>query len=148
MLDGPTHRYMTATPACYKHFTDILAAEYSNALLTPAHRMTVDTYGVQHPGGDQRRQIQSVGLHLARLCMQLDTPMPPRETNDVMLGFSARKSTLIQLEPPKRFTLTAADIAPFAGGPKHMGKIREWARATWHDWAPHHAYIRDWIAQG
>jgi hypothetical protein len=110
------------------------------------HRLTVDTYAVQHPGSDRsRRQIQSVGLHLARLCVQLASPLPPRQTNDVMLGFSRHKSTLVFLDPPARFSLTIADVAAHAGGPDHATKVRDWATATWNDWAPHHSYIQDWV---
>ncbi|MGK7754153.1 MULTISPECIES: DUF5946 family protein [unclassified Roseovarius] len=146
--DGPVHAYMTSSPACFERFNRILAPEYSQPSLRDTHRLTVDTYAVQHPGeGSDRRRIQSVGLHLARLCLQLADPRPPRETNDVMLGLSKYKETLKQLQPPARFTVTAADVAPFAGSAHHAGKVRDWAAATWNDWAGHHAYIREWIAE-
>ena len=146
-VDGPTHPYMVASPACYERFRRILAAEYGSAALRRTHRLTVDTYAVQHPGdGTDRRQIQSVGLHLARLCVQLASPMPPRETNDVMLGFSRHKATLEKLEPPRRFAVTAADVAPHAGRSDHCERVTAWAAATWNDWVEHHDYIHDWIA--
>lgn len=147
-IDGPTHKYMTSTPACYAHFNTILAAEYSDPLLLPVHRFSVDTYAVQHPGHDKtRQQIQSVGLHLARLGLQLGSDLPPKETNDVMLGLTPHKHTLVYLTPPDSFTITAADVAPFAGTDQHAEKSLEWARATWDDGAPHHAYIQNWTAQ-
>ncbi|WP_407675113.1 DUF5946 family protein [Pelagerythrobacter marinus] len=138
---------MSSSPACFAEFTRILAAEYSTPLLRGIHRLTVDTYAVQHPGdGRDRRQIQSVGLHLARLYIQLTYPLPPRETNDVMLGLARHKATLVGLRPPNRFTLTAADIAPFSGGCQHADKVRVWAAETWRDWSEHHEYIRHWVA--
>lgn len=145
-VDGPVHRYMTSSPACFELFTNTLAFEYSDPALIATHRLTVDTYAVQHPGTEKtRQQIQSVGLHLARLCTQLASPLGPKETNDVMLGLSRRKATLVFLEPPERFSMTMADIRPFAGGPEHPAKVREWAAQTWSDWADHHGYIQEWL---
>jgi len=146
--DGPVHSYMTSTPACYACFNEILAAEYGNATLLQTHRLTVDAYAVQHPGAQiARREIQSVGLHLARLWLQLDHPRPPKETNDVMLAFSAHKHTLDPLPQPARFTVTASDVSPFAGTDQHAAKVTHWARATWQDWAGSHAYIQAWATK-
>ncbi|MEO0637075.1 MAG: DUF5946 family protein [Pseudomonadota bacterium] len=146
MVEGPVHRYMDGSPACFEFFTRILAYEYSDAALQTTHRMTVDTYAVQHPGADgTRRQIQSVGLHLARLKLQLDNPLRPRETNEVMLGLSEFKHSLERLEPPKRFSMTVADVVEFAGTSQHPDRVRAWALATWNDWSEHHGYISDWV---
>ena len=35
------------------------------------HRLSVDTYAVQHPGVPERRSIQSVAVHLMCLCLVL-----------------------------------------------------------------------------
>ncbi len=150
-MDGPVHDYMHSSPACFAAFNALLAAEYSSPALMGIHRLTVDTWAVQHPGeyptipGD-RRAIQSVGLHLARLMLQLEHPRPPTETNAVMLDFSRYKSTLKRLTPPAVFTTTVAEIAPFAASPSHIEKVRGWAQTTWNDWSADHAYIRQWIA--
>ena len=147
-LDGPTHPYMTSSAACFSVFTRILEAEYSDPKLQPTHRLTVDTYAVQHPGTDKtRRQIQSVGLHLARLCVQSKNLLPPRQTNDVMLRLGQYKSTLKHLSAPSRFSMTVADIEPYIGGSRHASKVKEWAMRTWEDWADHHDYISDWVAR-
>jgi hypothetical protein len=126
----------------------VLACEYSDATLLPNHRLTVDTYAVQHPGQDgSRKQIQSVGLHLARLGLQLSNPEPPQATNDIMLGLGKHKHTLERLTPPERFSTTVADVAEFAGTADHLQRVHEWAAATWEDWADHHAYIQNWTAK-
>lgn len=143
--EGPTHRYMTSSPACWRRFGKVLAAEYSSDDLTPTHRLSVDTYAVQHPGDGSRQAIQSVGLHLARLMVQLDAPMPPRETNDVMLRLGPRKATLQQLERPERFSMTIADVAPHAGSDTHAETVQAWAQSAWNDWRQHHDYIRNWV---
>ncbi len=147
-ITGPTHAYMTSSPGCYTAFNSLLAAEYGDPALLPTHRLTVDTYAVQHPGDpNARRAVQSVGLHLARLKLQLAHDLPPKETNDVMLGLSKHKSSLIALAPPAQFTQTVADIAPHAGTALHSAKVSQWALTTWQDYAAHHTYISEWIAQ-
>ncbi len=144
--DGPVHDYMESSPACWRAFGAVLAAEYSAPALMPVHRLSVDAYAVQHPGGASRQAIQSVGLHLARLLVQIESPRPPKETNDVMRLFASRKASLERLTPPEKFSITVADVAPFAGGPEHEGKVRDWARAAWNDWRGAHDYIRRWAA--
>jgi hypothetical protein len=142
------HAYMTSSPACWAAFGRVLEAEYSLPHLMPVHRLSVDAYAVQHPGDPaDRRAVQSVGLHLARLWRQLERPTPPAETNAVMQDFAARKATLVYLPPPHRFSMTIADVAPHAGSSAHGEKALAWARAAWADWSAHHAYIRAW-AQG
>jgi hypothetical protein len=137
---------MTSSPACFAAFTTVLAAEYSDRALMQTHRLTVDTYAVQHPGDSKdRRGIQSVGLHLSRLYMQLANPMPPRETNAVMLDFSRSKASLIALKPPAQFRVTVANVLPFAGTRAHSEKVKDWATKTWEDWSDHHEYIRQWV---
>ena len=147
-IDGPVHEYMVSSPACFAAFNALLAAEYSSEALQSVNRLTVDTFAVQHPGaGDDHRAIQSVGLHLARLLLQLESPRPPLETNAVMLDFSKHKATLTYLPPPESFRITAPDVAPFAATPSHAAKVREWAAETWADWSEHHDYVRAWISR-
>lgn len=146
--NGPVHNYMQSSPGCFAAFNELLAAEYSSISLKVVHRLTVDTWAVQHPGGDKdRRAIQSVGLHLARLMLQLQSPRPPAETNAVMLDFSGKKAMLQQLTQPASFRVTVSDVVPFAGSPLHAEKVREWAVATWRDWSDQHQYIKNWIAE-
>ena len=143
---GTTHAYMLSSPACYASFCALLAAEYATPELMAVHRLTVDTYAVQHPGlATDRRAVQSVGLHLARLMWQLTRPRPPAETNAVMLDFSKRKATLKALDPPASFAMTVADVAAYAGTPAHSAHVRAWAAATWQDWSQAHGYITHWV---
>ncbi|MEO1238837.1 MAG: DUF5946 family protein [Pseudomonadota bacterium] len=147
-IEGPTHAYMAGSAACFAAFNRVLATEYADRSLLKTHRLTVDTYAVQHPGAQAtRREIQSMGLHLARLYVQLRAPKSPKETNDVMLGFSKHKSTLKALVAPYRFTMTIADVAPHAGTSRRAARVRAWAGATWADWAGQHDYIRGWVAK-
>ncbi len=147
-VEGPTHDYMLSSPACFAAFCSLLAAEYSSETLREVHRLTVDTWAVQHPGDpDDRRAVQSVGLHLARLKLQLDTPSPPAETNAAMLEFSKHKATLPVLSAPEGFRVTASDVVATAGTADHVEAVRTWARQTWEDWSDHHAFITGWLSQ-
>lgn len=129
-------------------FNQILAYEYSDPDLLPTHRLTVDTYAVQHPGeGRTRQQIQSVGLHLARLGLQLEKTISPKETNDVMLGLGKHKRTLEYLKPPRHFEMTVADVAEFAGCSQHSDEIKACAISAWKAWSNHHDYILRWAAK-
>lgn len=129
---------------CWARFGKILEREYSNAQLLATHRLSVDAYAVQHPGSRDRRAIQSVGLHLARLMIQLERPLPPRETNDVMVGLSRSKASLPFLEPPGSFAITAADIPLDGSLEDHALAVRAWAADAWLAWHAHHGFIRSW----
>lgn len=65
-----------------------------------------------------------------------------------MRGFATRKASLQRLTPPPRFSITVADVAPFAGAPPHAEKVRAWALAAWHDGRAAHEYIRRWATGG
>ena len=67
-IEGPIHKYMDSSPGCWKLYTDILAKEYNADFYNQnIHRITVDTYAVQHPGKPERKAIQSVNGHLISL---------------------------------------------------------------------------------
>ncbi|MFO6466158.1 DUF5946 family protein [Jannaschia sp. KMU-145] len=145
-LDGPVHGYLQSSPACFAAFCRLLAAEYESAVLMDVHRLTVDTWAIQHPGpDDDPRAVRSRGLHLARLHVEFETSRPSREINAAMLEFMRSKMTLRRLDPPKAYRITVDEVAPHAGTPSHAAKVRAWAQAAWEDWSDHHAYIRDWV---
>jgi hypothetical protein len=85
--DGPTHRYIGASAACWALFscsvvsgsTDVTAVIAqsrvpANRVSVPAHHdassiesLWGDAYGVQHHGGSSPQAIQSVAVHLLNL---------------------------------------------------------------------------------
>ena len=145
-IDGPTHAYMSSSPACWHAFGLVLEREYSNPELVGIHRLSVDSWAVQHPGDGSRRAIQSVGLHLARLMVQLDDGLTGEEANAAMLKFSARKSSLPALEPPPSFTMTVADVVGAVGADDHRRMVQRWAEATWADWRHQQDFVREWAS--
>ena len=147
LSDGPTHPYMISSAGCWERYGRVLAREYSEPKLLLTHRLSVDTYAVQHPGSGSRQAIQSVGLHLARLMLQVDAVLPPDEANDVMLGLGKHKASLPLLRPPRSFDLTVLDIPLSGTAEEHSLAVQAWARATWINWLEHHAFIREWVEQ-
>ena len=145
--DGPVHRYMLSSPACWAAFGRIMAAEYSDPQLMPVHRLSVDAFAVQHPGTASRQAIQSVGMHLARLYFQLERQAPPDEANAFMLRVAARKAQLPRLTPPSSFAITTAEVSAVAGTKEHQSAVRMWAGNAWESWAHAHVFIKQWAAQ-
>ena len=143
-IDGPTHAYMTSSPACWAAFCAVLEREYSSPELMEIHRLSVDAWAVQHPGDGSRRAIQSVGLHLARLMVQIDDGLSGQAANDAMLGFAARKGELPELPPRKSYRITVADVVDCVEPTAHREAVQCWAEATWLDWADQHEFIRSW----
>ena len=76
-IDGPVHTYVPSSPGCWKAFGEAQADEAERFSYPPVHRVVVDAYMAQHPGdGSDRRDRQSVFLHLVGLCATLEHGLP------------------------------------------------------------------------
>ena len=144
-VEGTTHAYMTSSPACWSAFNQVLEREYSNPALMEIHSLTVDTWAVQHPGDGSRRAIQSVGLHLARMLVQLEQGLSGKAAYAAMANFAARKTELPELPPRAAYSMTVADVADAVESEDHISAIHRWAETTWRDWSDQHDFIRDWV---
>ena len=142
--EGPVHAYMTSSPACWAAFNAVMAREYSDPSLMPIHRLSVDAWAVQHPGDGSRRAIQSVGLHLARLMVQLDTGASGEAANTAMLNFAERKADLPELPARAAYSVTVADVVEAVEPVTHEEAVRRWASSVWEAWADQHEFIRRW----
>ena len=143
--DGPTHAYMESTPGCWAAFGRVLAREYEDLRFFAVHRLTVDAYAVQHPGQPSRQSIQSVGVHLVRLCLFLERGLAPDQANAAMLAAAKHKAKYTWLEPPATLgPMTVADVDAAAGVEEHLLAVRQWAAQMWEVWASHHATVRSW----
>ena len=145
-LQGPTHRYMQSTPGCWAAYGRVLAREYQDQRFFEVHRLTVDAYAVQHPGVPGRQSIQSVAIHLVRLCLFLERGLAPEKANAAMLAAAKFKTQFHWLEPPSSLgVLTVADVEKAAGVDEHKLAVRTWAAQMWRVWSPHHHVIRTWV---
>ena len=147
--DGPVPAYMESSPGCWQAFGQVLEREYGNPELMPVHRLSVDAYAVQHPGGESRQAIQSVGVHLARLCLFLEGHLAPAEANDAMLRIARRKSDMHRLARPAWLgTVTVADVLVAREAESHRAAVQRWAASAWQAWSAHHDTVRRWATPG
>ncbi len=145
-IDGPVHHYMNSSPGCWSVYSEVLAREYSDPRYFEVHRLTVDAYAVQHPGSKNRQSIQSVGVHLIRLCLFLEHGLKAEEANEAMLQAGKNKQSFFYLEPPQNFgSITAADIYQAKSVQEHETIVKEWARTVWEAWSTHHDVVREWL---
>jgi hypothetical protein len=148
-IDGPVHAYMSSSPGCWAAYGEVLALEYSDRALGEVHRLSVDTYAVQHPGDRSRQAIQSVGLHLVRLCLLLERGLSPHDANDAMVEAARHKDQFTWLERPASLgRITVADVRAAMDPESHAATVRAWANDAWQAWGPHHSLVREWARCG
>ncbi len=129
-VDTPTHAYIGASPSCWSLYGELLAREYTD-WDPDAHRLSADTYAVQHPGGDDRRAAVG-GIS------------PDRVASRARAGFRERRTVTAAIEefprlesPRPNGTLTVRDVLDGTS-------VEDWARDVWHAWALHHERARGW----
>lgn len=147
--EGPVHRYMESSPACWAVYGEVLAREYSDPVFRSVYRFSVDAYAVQHPGHPSSQSIQSVAVHLIRLCLLLERGLDMARANDAIKAATESDTNYAWLEPPpSRGTVTVADVHRARDTGEHLRRVREWAESAWRAWAPHHQTVRGWLPKG
>lgn len=145
-VDGPTHRYMTASPACWSAFGELLAADYSSPERQALHQLVVDAYAAQHPGEGLREQVQSVGLHLMTLCLFLEQGADPA-LGTALHKRMIRRPVFHRLEPSGRSPITVLHV-PLEGSLDDARQAAyEWGKAVWDLYAHEHATVRHWLEE-
>lgn len=145
-VDGPTHRYMLSSPECWAVYGEVLAREYSNLAYWRSHRVTVDCYAAQHPGEPSPQSINSVCLHLMRLCATVEQELEADAAVGLMKRIAANKRDLVWLDPPPDLgAASILDVAGAATAAEHEQAVMAWARSLWTAWSPHHAQVRSWL---
>lgn len=138
---------MESSPACWATFGEVLARGYSDPAYFAVHKFTVDAYAVQHPGRPSPQTIQSVSVHLIRLCLMLERDLDPKLANDAIKA--AVEHEYVWLAPPAMpGTITVADVHNAKDVEQHLRLSREWAAAAWGAWSAHHDIIRRWLPGG
>jgi hypothetical protein len=146
-VDGPTHPYLGASAACWGVYGDVLAKEYGEYRYPPFHRLTVDTYSVQHPGIPSRRSIQSVAVHLVSLCLVLERGFSSEKATAGIRQALGKRDEFVWLVPPAPLgDLTILDVQKATDIVQHEAAVKRWAEAVWQAWLPHHETVRRWAA--
>jgi len=151
-IDGPTHRYMTSSPACWAAFTT-LGALQPPPVNTPFGALLVDAYAVQHPGTPSNQTINSVAIHL----MVLYGVLVRGDAPDQALELRQRPGRRTRVPKHERFhwltppsfgsVLTVADVlhADESARPRVM---EAWVRAVWSVWAQvHEPQVAAWFGE-
>jgi hypothetical protein len=141
---GLTHEYVASSAGCWRTFGEIQADEALRFGYPPAHGLVVDAYMAQHPGdGTNRRDRQSVFVHLVGLCAVLERHLPPARVIDVFRRVLRGRDDFPLLErasspgaPTVLHLVGARDLADYEG------RARAWASAVWETWADQRPVIR------
>jgi Family of unknown function (DUF5946) len=148
VLEGPVHRYMTSSPACWETFNSLNDPERPLEF-APFNALTVDAYAVQHPGVPSSQQaINSVAVHLMTLHGILEKNFKPdqamwlRQRPSQSLGRPGsvdRHSRFHWLTPPSFANcLTVADVAVGKTPHERSRLVEAWVRDVWKVWSEIH----------
>lgn len=137
---------MESSAACWAAYGEVLAREYSDVPFGSRHQLTVDSYAVQHPGHESPQSIQSVGLHLISLCLQLEQGADSIRARKILQRSKSFVEKLAWLEPPPdKGSVTVADVLRTQNAQDHVETVELWSRSAWNAWSVHHPTVLRWI---
>lgn len=145
---GETHSYIGASSGCWKVYGAILAKEFGEFRYPPVHRLTVDTYCVQHPGESSPQSIQSVGIHLVALYLALEMRVPLERITAMMDRLLKKGAPFVWLTPPENLgNIAVLDIMKAATFEEHEHRVWSWAREVWDAWESRHLVVKGWYEE-
>jgi hypothetical protein len=141
--DGPVHRYMTASPGCWRIYTELGAGSMPATMRSP---LTIDAYAVTHPGVPGPQSTPSVWIHLVALCFVLERGWPVDHAIRLRrVGADAfdRWPWLDRPESMGEVTVVDVDRAVAAGNNAVAAElVEDWIDAAWGAWWVHHPSVR------
>jgi len=143
-----SHGYYNASPECWLVYTEVLAAEYSNAVLFgQAHQLTVDTYAVQHAGGPH--PDKSVDVHLCGLHLVLQQGWKPVTVPPILQRIAGLIEAWPHYDPPPQIgDVTVCDVALSKSLSDHIETVKRWATLVWTAWSEHHQAVAELVLRG
>jgi hypothetical protein len=139
---------MESSPGCWQLYGEVLSREYGDRAFAVWHRLTVDSYAVQHPGRPSPQAIQSVCVHLISLSLIVERAADPDYATRVIAEATRSKERFAWLTPPSSMgEITVVDVAPESTPAGHAQAVRAWAESAWSAWADHHATVRSWVPE-
>ncbi len=143
-IDGPTHPYLAAAPGCWASFGALQADEMTRFGYPPVHGLVVDAYAASHGGdGSDRRDRQSVCIHLMALCAVLEGEGSSCGRIALLQRLTAQKLDWPALHRPDGApTLNHTHAAGATDLDDYTHRAREWAGAVWTSWSHEHDRVR------
>lgn len=131
---------------CQKLFEQVLAKEFGDLRYARLHRLTVDTYSLQHP---QRymRSGKSFAAHITGMYAALDSKNAQRVNPIVQRWLDGTKSLERPAAPPpgQRGELTIVYLLEAMDASEHFERVEAWARSTWAAWRAYHSLAKKLI---
>lgn len=150
-IDGPIHRYMTSSAACWRRYGELLSTLYSDPRRQQTLIICVDTYAVQHPGTNNPQAVQSVAIHLLNLysysvagrAVQIPQATFSNRAFHSIASPSQRSS--FWLKPPSfAGALTVFDVPVSEDSDTLWNSAKNWANSAWQAWRPHWPQVAEW----
>jgi len=146
-VTGPVHAYMHASPGCWALYCGL--EDWKGSLTADDDAPTliqhlVDSYAVQHAANPDRRNRQSVAVHLMSLCASLEQGIPGTRLRQLIGTWTHREYPLL-VPRPDAYTLTVRDLVD-ADAQDRPGLVCDTAEAAWAAWSTHHDQVRAWLA--
>ncbi len=155
-IDGPTHRYIGASPGCWALYGELAEKEAGDFRYMRSRRLTVDAYYcAQHPGVPSPQAVRSVAVHLVGLHFQLERQLERDLPAGELYAARQRVATLGKqgklglrwLEVPASLgAVTVLDLLAAKDPAEHARRARGWAESVWEAWMAHHEVVRRWAA--
>ncbi|MGD0879160.1 MAG: DUF5946 family protein [Anaerolineales bacterium] len=146
-IPGEPHKYIGATSGCWEIYGEILAKEYGEyGYPEPTHRLTVDTYAIQHPGKPKPQSIQSVNVHLMSLYLVLEKGQSGPEATKSIGEIIKHANNFVWLDPPTpNGQMTVLEIVVAQDLLEHQRLVELWARDVWKAWSSYHHQIQNMV---
>jgi Family of unknown function (DUF5946) len=141
--EGPIHRYMTASPACWRIYAELNAGGLPAAPRAP---LVADAYAVTHPGVPGAQSTPSVWIHLLTLCFALERGWPVDQAVRLRRLAADAFAGWPWLERPDAMgDISAVDVRRTLDDGDVRGAadlVERWVYGAWAAWAIHHDGVR------
>ncbi len=145
-FDGPTHRYLGASPSCWAMYSALNGAGEPPIAPGPFNALLVDAYAAQHFGVPSNQAIQSVAVHLLTLYGILERGVSIERaiwlrTRGLRDGSQPKHSRFVWLTPPSFADgLKIADIVAAPTPIARAERVKDYVHNVWSIWwATEHA---------
>lgn len=140
-LDGPSHRYIGASPACWAIFANLFNAGEPPLAPGALNGLIGDAYAAQHPGTPSEQAIQSVAVHLLALYGVLKRGVAPGQVlwirqRTLRQGQISKRGRFQWLSPPSfEGSLTVAAIAQSPTPQTRANLAQDYVIQVWSLWS-------------